>query len=269
VSNEKVKIGIALAAGLCIGGGIGYVVADRKIRGKAEEEIASVQDLYSRLRSEDAAQAREDWSAAPFDQSEEEDSDAYSEESLAEEVIKLGYVNYNSVGQSNRTDPNHIPPTEQPSGEEDEVDQDLREEGDYVRNIRVVNPNRDADPDDVTQWDRDPHRPYVITEDEYRIDRPDFSKTSITYYRGDDTLADENDRFVSDLDGTIGEDNLQFFGLASRDERLLHIRNERVEADFEVALNDGQYSREVLGFGIEESMVRESKKGPKKMRHRE
>lgn len=268
MANEKVKIGIALAAGLCIGGGIGYIVADRKVRRETEEEIAGVKDLFRRLRTEDAAQARKDWNPTPVDESEEEDGDAYSQESLAEEVARLGYIDANR--SRGIVDPNYIPPTDQLSGEEDDVDQDLRKEGEYVRHIRVVNPHRDVeDPNDVTQWDRDPHRPYVITESEYRIDRPDQEKISITYYQGDDTLVDEKDAYIPDADGTVGLENLQFFGLASNDERILHIRNERVGADFEVALNDGQYSREVLGFGIEESMVRESKKGIKKMRPRE
>ena len=264
MANEKVKIGIALAAGLCIGGGVGYIVASKTIRRETEKEIAGVKNLYDRLRAEDAKQAREDWDSTPVDQSEEEDSDAYTSESLAAEVARLGYIDANS--SRGIVDPNYIPPTDEPSGEEDEVAEDLRKEGEFVRNIRVVNPHREVDPEDVTQWDRDPHRPYVITEAEFKIDRPDLEKLSITYYRGDDTLADENDRHVDDLDGTVGEDNLQYFGLASRDERLLHIRNERVGADFEVALNDGQFAREVLGFGIEESMIKESKKQIRKMR---
>lgn len=268
MSSEKVKIGIALTVGLCIGGGIGYIVAERKTRRETEEEITAVKDLFRRLRDEDATQAREDWNPTPSDESEEESSDSDPSESFKEEVGKLGYASASDLWEARHQDPNYHPPTDQEPGGDD-VDQDLREEGDYVRRIRVVNPNRDVDPDDVTQWDRDPHRPYVITEEEYRIDRPDFEKLSISYYQGDDTMADENDAYIPDPDGTVGLENLQFFGLASMDERLLHIRNERVEADFEVALNDGSYSREVLGFGIEESMVRESKKGIKKMRPRE
>lgn len=266
MSNEKVKIGIALAAGLCIGGGIGYVVAEKRLRTETEEEIASVKDLFRRLRDEDAAQAREDWQAAPVNASEEEDHDDGSAEDLAEEVVKYGYGN--PATHLLKKDPNYIPPTDQELGSDD-VDETLGEESDYVKKIRVVNPHRNVDPDDVTQWDRNPEVPYVVTEAEYRIDHPEFEKLTITYYSGDDTLADERDQFIPDPEGTVGIENLQYFGLASGDERVLHIRNERVEADFEVILNEGSYAREVLGFGIEESMLKESKKSIKKMRPRE
>lgn len=269
MTSEKVKIGIALAVGLTagigIGGSVGYVLADRKVRRETEEEIAGVKNLFRRLRDEDAKQARKDWEASPVDQLEEESSDAYSQESLAEEVVRLGYAHPDS---SHRTvDPNYLPPTDQdPSGEDDDP-QENSEESEYVKRIRVVNPNRNIeDPDDVTQWDRDPHRPYVITEAEFRIDREDLEKISITYYKGDDTLADEQDGYIPDPDGTVGLENLQFFGYGTNDERLLHIRNERVGADFEVTLNDGSFALEVLGFGIDTDMVKESKNRIKKMR---
>lgn len=274
--NEQVKIAIALTAGLCIGGGLGYLVAERALRSHTEKEVAGVKALYRRLRDEDAAQAREDWNSAPRDEVAEEDLEDDSEESFSEEEVVLGngytrvlgYSSADDLPQARHQDPNYIPPTDQELGSDD-VDEDLREEDDYVRKIRVINPHRDVDPDDVTQWDRDPHRPYVITEAEFRIDHPEHEKLSISYYQGDDTMADENDQYIPDPDGTVGLENLQFFGLASGDERLLHIRNERVGADFEVTLNDGSYSREVLGFGIEESMVKESKNNIRKMRHRE
>lgn len=277
MSNEKVKIAIAFTAGICVGGGLGYLVAERALRSHTEKEIDGVKNLYRRLRDEDAAQAREDWDAAPRDEAEEEDRESDSEESFSEEEVAhtngysraLGYSSADDLWQGRHQDPNYQPPTDQELGSDD-VEEDIEEkEVEDVRKIRVFNPNRIVDPDDVTQWDRDPHRPYVITESEFRIDRPDFEKLSITYYRGDDVMADENDGYIPDPDGTVGLDNLQFFGLASGDERLLHIRNERVECDFEVTLNDGSYGREVLGFGIEDAMLKESKNRVKKMRPRE
>jgi len=134
-----------------------------------------------------------------------------------------------------------------------------------VHNIRFINPDH-GDEDDVTKWDRSSQIPYVITEEEFRIDMPEHEKLSITYYKGDHTLAEENDNYIPDLEGTVGEDNLQFFGLASGDDTVLHIRNERVGADFEVTLNPGAYRSEVLGFHEEEE---EPKRVIKKMRHRE
>jgi hypothetical protein len=273
VSNEKVKIGIALAAGLCIGGGVGYLVAERKIRSKTEKEINDVRDLFNRLRDEDAEQARVDWSSQPSEE-EEDDGEGYADpdpQLLEEEAVKHGYgtvteLNSRHINPSYVAglikDRNYVAPTEKEP-------EDLREE-EEVRNIRIVNPNRDVDPNDVTEWDRDPNVPYVITEREFAIDRQEFEKISLTYYRGDDTLTEADGSYIPDQDGTAGDDNLHnHFGLASGDPYLLHIRNERVGADFEITLNEGSFAQEVLGFNIEEKMIKESKKGIKKMRSHE
>ena len=249
MSNE-IKIIVALGVGLAIGGGIGFYVGERKGSAKMEAEIAGVQNLYSRLRTEDARQAQEDWNP----QHEEGPSENDSEESFDKIAVEQGYSSASDLWEGRHTDPNYLPPT--PQGHEDDaegIEQDIREEGEQVRHIRVVNPNRRIDPNDVTQWDRSPEHPYVITEAEYHGDRPELSKISITYYSGDDILADDQQQYIPDPEGTVGKANLQYFGLASKDARMLHIRNERVEADFEVTLNDGKYGKDVLGFDDDEA----------------
>lgn len=272
MNNVKVKIILAFAGGLCIGGGVGYILAERKLRAETEAEVEGVKNLYRRLRDEDAAQARADWSA-PAEEDSEEDTgpaivDGVTPESLAQEAVELGYINADDVQL--KRDPNYIAPEYTQAGDEpfptpNQVEDDLREDVEYVHNIRFHNP-AGHDPNDVTTWDRHPDFPYVITEQEFRIDEPNFEKDSITYYRGDNTLAEEDESYIPDLEGTVGQENLQYFGLASGDPRVLHIRNERVMTDFEVTLNDGKYNKQVLGFDDEEE---ETPRVIKKMRHRE
>jgi hypothetical protein len=276
MTDEKVKIGIALTVGLCVGGGIGgyvgYRLAERKIRDQATQEVAKIQDLYKRLRKEDAEQAREDWNPTPVDAEEDSDSDVEEGvEELEQTVNDLGYVASDDYTPAKR-EPQYINPELRfPSDEghpvEDDalnpetVDEDLRKEVEYLNNIRIHNPNRDGDPDDVTQWDRDPNHPYVITEAEYRLDRPEFEKENLMYYAGDDTLCELDGSYIPDPDGTAGNVNLHnYFGLASGDENLLHIRNERVMCDFEITRDSDSFQRAVLGFGIEEKMDQQSKK---------
>ena len=263
--DEKVKIGIALGVGLGIGGGVGYYVAVRKVRAQATEEVTKVQDLYKRLREEDAIQAREDWSSAPID--EEPDSDEDASQSIAEfeeKINDLGYVGSDDYTPAKR-EPRIIQPEPQYPGDEgfaEDLDPDLVKEAEYVRNIRIHNPNSDADPNDVTKWERDPNRPYVITESEFRNDMvKEHEKISLTYYRGDDTLCEADGTYIPDQDGTAGDENLHnYFGLASGDPNLLHVRNERVGCDFEVSLDTGTFQQEVLGFEVEPEMLQQSKK---------
>jgi hypothetical protein len=272
MTNEQVKIGIALSVGLCVGGGIGgyvgYRLAERKIRDQASEEVSKIQALYKRLRDEDAAQAREDWNPTTDDEAEDLNGD--SEEGLEEfeeKINDLGYVGSDDYTPSPRERQILNPELRFPSDAGDEVltdpediDPDLRKEVEYVRNIRIHNPNRDGDPDDVTQWERDPDFPYVITEAEFRLDRPEFEKITLTYYAGDDTLCEQDGNFIPDQDGTAGNENLHnYFGLASGDENLLHIRNERVMCDFEITRDGDSYQRSVLGFPTEAEPTDDSK----------
>jgi hypothetical protein len=276
MADEKVKIGVALTVGLCVGGGIGgyvgYRLAERKIRAQATQEVAKIQDLYKRLRREDAEQAREDWNPTPVDA--EDDGDVDTEEGVEEleqTVNDLGYVASDDYTPAKR-EPQYITPELRfPSDQghpdydgpldPEEVDEDLRKEVEYVNSIRIHNPNRDGDPDDVTQWERDPNHPYVITEAEFRLDRPEFEKITLTYYAGDDTLAENDGSYIPDQDGTAGNDNLHnYFGLASGDENLLHVRNERVMCDFEITRDSDSFQRAVLGFNIEDKMLQQSKK---------
>lgn len=271
MTNENVKIGIALAVGIFVGGGIGYFVGVKKTRHETEAEIEGVKTMFRRLRDEDAAQARADWNpdteADAEEDAEEPIVDSITPESVAEKAVNLGYINADDVVL--KRDPNYIAPEYTEAGDEpfpkpNEVEDDLREDVEYVHNIRVINPEN-QDPNDVTTWDRSPDDPYVITEEEFRIDEPNFEKLSITYYRGDDTLAEEDGSYIPDLEGTVGRDNLRYFGLASGDPMTLHVRNERVMADFEVTLNLHKYSKLVLDVDDEEPTPRVIKK----MRHRE
>lgn len=271
--DEKVKIGIALAVGLGVGGGVGYYVAVRKVRAQASEEVARIQDLYQRLRQEDAEQARLDWSSQPdpSDSEAEGDDGDLSDgiEEYQEKAVDLGYIGSDDYVPGVHKSPDYVGPEPKYPGDEDlqVEDPDLQKEVEYVRSIRIHNPNSDADPNDVTKWERDPNRPYVITVDEFRHDRPDHDKITLTYYAGDDTLAEEDGTYIPDQDGTAGDDNLyNYFGLASGEENLLHIRNERVGCDFEIKLETGTFQREVLGFTPENDTLSKSKATIRKMR---
>jgi len=272
--NANTKIILAFTGGICLGGGVGYYVAKRTLEHRAEEEIQKVRDMFNRLREEDAEKARSDWSSQP--DSEEidtaEDLDDRTQESLAEAAATLGYGNPDDVRVIRRPDPNYLPPTEQePLGdedfpEEDQIDQDLRQEVEYVKQLRE-DQSSERDPNDVTQWDRSPSHPYVITDEEFRMDRPDHEKLSLNYYAGDGVLTEADDSYIPDLEGTVGRENLIYFGLASGDDRVLHIRNERVSADFEVTLDDGKYEH-VIGFNINDE-PEVPKRTIKKMRSHE
>ena len=74
--------------------------------------------------------------------------------------------------------------------------------------------------------------PVELGEDEY------YSVVGLTYY-ADGTLADEEGNIV-DIDDTISADALNHFG--EYDDCAVHVRNIKTETDYEVLLDERDYS---------------------------
>lgn len=98
---------------------------------------------------------------------------------------------------------------------------------------------------------RSPDTAYIISYDEYYENEPDHEQTTITYYDGDEVLADAADIEIPDLAAIGGAGNLSF-GYGSNDENIVYVRNEKMSMDFEIARSGGKYSIEVLGLQVEE-----------------
>lgn len=91
-------------------------------------------------------------------------------------------------------------------------------------------------------------RPYVISHDEYFAADLDYENISLTYYEEDDTLVNEQDNPVQQIDQMIGDEALGRFGHGSKDKNVVYVRNDRLETDFEVVRSNGSYVVEVLGL---------------------
>lgn len=92
-------------------------------------------------------------------------------------------------------------------------------------------------------------RPYVISTAEFSEDKPTYQKLSVKYYSGDRVLVDDQDQPVPDIRGTIGPNIKQRFGRKSDSPHTVHIRNDRLEADFEVCHDERSYAEVVLSYG--------------------
>lgn len=92
--------------------------------------------------------------------------------------------------------------------------------------------------------------PYVISKEEYDAGELDHTPAVLTYFSGDETLAEEDGSAipVHMVDKTVGEDNLLRFGHGSEDDNIVYVRNPRLEIDYEITRSPGKYSREVAGF---------------------
>ena len=76
----------------------------------------------------------------------------------------------------------------------------------------------------------------------------DWEKISLEYYEEDDVVLDNSVEPMTHVDELLGEENLKKFGHGSKDPRIVYIRNEYYETDFEVRIMQGSYVKDVLGY---------------------
>ena len=122
--------------------------------------------------------------------------------------------------------------------------------------------------------DEDPSLPYVVSLEEYMENESDHHQVSLTFFAGDDVLTDEKDQPIDDVEHTIGETSLTRFGRGSKDSKIVYVRNDKIDLDFEVILSKGSYTEEVMGFlkhsDVQGSRQRENfERRPKNRRFRD
>lgn len=107
------------------------------------------------------------------------------------------------------------------------------DEEEYVPGTFADNPNRD-DPE-----------PIIITELEYMQDEEDYEKLSISWFPGDRVLVDSKEQPIADVESTVGYNNLNT--LSPTEQTVIYVRNNRLQMDFEIAIEAGTYRETVLG----------------------
>lgn len=97
---------------------------------------------------------------------------------------------------------------------------------------------------------RDPDFPYVLHADEYINDEMGYRQATVTYYAGDDIMADMSDTPIYNWASLMGP--LEW-GHGSKDKNVVYIRNEKVRKEWEVLLHRGSYEIEVTGFQMDKA----------------
>jgi hypothetical protein len=121
--------------------------------------------------------------------------------------------------------------------------------------------------DDEDDWDYDeelktrtPETPYIIHRDEYYEEENGYSHSTLTYYAGDDVLVDTDDSPLYNAQQIVGT---LIFGKGSGDPSVVHVRNDVLEAEYEVLLDHGYYQVEVLGQEIQDNLSVDKQSLPK------
>lgn len=200
--------GISFALGLITGLGIGFtavLIMKNRERIRHEEEIQSVKDAY---RNAFGVVPPKNDKSEPFKGKEKENA-------IAESKEKIDYNRYASlvrdtVEVSKLVTGNQYEP-EKPTDEEELLEQ-MEEEEDH--------PSEGY-----------PQAPFVITPEEFAAE-PEYSKEDLYYYILSDSLVDEHDVEVDDIDRLIGYDNLRHIGDIEPD--CLWVRNPNTMSDYQI-----------------------------------
>jgi hypothetical protein len=116
--------------------------------------------------------------------------------------------------------------------------------------------------DDGWNWDEElakrgnKTRPYVLHRDEYfNKEEPFYSQDTLTYYAGDDILTDSNDIPLYDAKYIVGD--LEF-GRGSGDPNVCYVRNDRLQAEYEILCEHGTFGVMILGDHVQD-LIKKSK----------
>lgn len=89
---------------------------------------------------------------------------------------------------------------------------------------------------------------YPISYEEFDGENPHYTKTTLTYYKPDETVADEMDDVIQDVDSTLGPEGLTSFGkIDPNNPDTTYIRNDVLKVDYEVIIEERSYREVVIG----------------------
>lgn len=236
---------IMLAAGVMIGGGVGYMVADIRLKKKYEQavkiEVEDFKDVYKRIHKLDEYSDIEGLVAGSGEGIQKGHQEALREQRnvYADTLQGLEYTTSEEVetdGESATVTETEVTKFQGPDGRT--IHQ--------VEEVVVHNVFDQPQPNPVELEDRDPTKPYVISYEEF-MENGTRDSITVTYFIGDEVLIDEQEDVIDDIDSLIGLASLERFGHGSQDDSIVYVRNERLGADFEVVRDEGSYVVTVLG----------------------
>lgn len=91
--------------------------------------------------------------------------------------------------------------------------------------------------------------PKIIPQGDFMENETGYSQATLTYYEVDRTLTDERDQVIENKDDTVGPGGIfSMFGMDSSDPNTVHVRNPRLQMEFEIVRHRGSYAKEILGL---------------------
>lgn len=107
----------------------------------------------------------------------------------------------------------------------------------------------DVVPEDEMIFPRDADHPYIISTHQFMHDGMHADdKEELLYFEADETLVDDNEHIVPDVEYIVGNANLHNFGKGSGNKNTLYVRNEKTGVDYEISRDKRAFTEVVLGI---------------------
>ncbi len=237
--------------GIGLGAGTTYILMRRKLNEvftQSNEEIQDIKSVQLELNFERAEKDREFNSAIG-------DAALVTRELKNQGMILLERL------QTLSDQVEEIPQPEPPEEEKRVQAMDPLERMDQRNTSKLISTGEKAaetivsnvfDAVSDADWDYEAERstrteeePYIIHVDEFISDEMGWdSQSTITWYEGDKILTDSHDTPIYNPEAMVGEIR---FGHGSRDPNVVYVRNEKLQAEYEILRDEGSYEDEVLG----------------------
>ena len=228
MNKAYVALAAAFVGGTALGAGTGYFVAAKRLRAMYEvildEENEKMKEFYSRLHK----------------------TGDYADPVTAADVLVADAAEALNEYQNGRQNVEDEPLTI--DDVEVEAQDMITEHGvESVEDVVKRNIWHDSSDEKMLE-DRDTSKPYVITEAEWAFNENDHDQINLTYFAGDQVLADDADGVIEHVDQIVGILNLDRFGVGTDDPNVLFVRNEKLGSDYEIARREDKYKTTVLGL---------------------
>lgn len=246
MNKELIKSLAILGGGVVLGFGAGFVITRATLKAKyaalADEEIQSVKDSYKMLYKEGEFSSPEQVVLKKYQGAEEKSAGIPS---VIDSTVGQRLVQDILQRESMKT-------AEELGTDDEDGDDEVINDTPEVTTQNVFT--------DVAleAMDRNSEKPYLISVEEFE-EGTEYEKTSLPYFEYDNTLADEREMIIRDIENTVGSANLALFGVRSGDENIVYVRNEKLQRDFEITRDLRGFKEVVLGIVPEQPVSREGR----------
>lgn len=223
--SQSLKMAGVATLGAGVGLVIGYKIAEKRLGARFEErletETAGMKEFYTNVKQK--YDSPEEAAAALIPESEENPDDPR---------VKKMRTQYNKIVKGEEYDGL----SEFEERQEDEPP---------AADAKVVSRN--------VFDDQNIDGPYIITQDEFMANETGYEQATLTYYEKGDTVADTRDDIIDNVDAVLGKTFATAFGEGSSDPNTVHVRNEKLQMEFEVVRSERSFDEDVLGISSDEA----------------